>query len=229
MGFSFKMVSTQNLASLVWLESEHSLEWLLPLWAVPRLQSRGCLKPGARSRSYLRIICFPLKFSFFLSSSLSFIPSIQTTTTTYDCFLPSVSTAWLFLIAYISLHLLTWLLAFLTCSFFSFSSFAVPSCFSLLYKPSAHSKHYCFACNPPYWPWYQSLAPWILFISYSHSIAWNPHFIPLMMPWTISSAARFCVTILEFCCTKHWEIFHVCFCFDLLNRYKSRQEQHLFS
>lgn len=64
MGFSFKMVSNQNLASLVWLKSEPSLEWLLPLWAVPKLQNKGCWKPRVRSRYD------------FLSFKISFFPQL---------------------------------------------------------------------------------------------------------------------------------------------------------
>lgn len=63
------------------------------------------------------------------------------------------------------------------------------------------------------------------FISCSHSTASNSHLIHFRMPWTspllyfsvfvlywwvtptCSPAAKFYVTILEFCCTKLWEIF----------------------
>lgn len=219
MGFSFKTVSNQNLASLVWLKSKPSLEWLLPLWAEPKLQSRGCLKPGARSRSDLRIIFFPLKFHFFLSSSLSYIPNIQTTAKTYYCFLPNVSTAWLFLVAHISLHLLSRCLAFLTSSCFSFSPFPAPSCASLFYIPSVHAKHCCYGRYPPYWPWYPSPAPWILSLvtliplHQIHTVFPSgclelPCFCVFLLYWSpiCSPAAKFYITILEFCCTNRWEI-----------------------
>lgn len=244
MGFSFKTVSNQNLASLVWLKSEPSLEWLLPLWAEPKLQSRGCLKPGARSRSDLRIIFFPLKFHFFLSSSLSYIPNIQTTAKMYYCFLPNVSTAWLFLVAHISLHLLSWCLAFLTSNCFSFSPFPAPSCASLFYIPSVHAKHCSYGRYPPYWPWYPSPAPWILSLV---------TLIPLHQIHTIFPSG--CLELLLplaslfFCCIDHQSApqqpnftlpslsfvaqiigkFYVCFCFGLLNRCRTRQAQHLFS
>lgn len=230
MGFSFKMVSNQNLASLVWLKSEPSLEWLLPLWAEPKLQTRGCLKPGSRSRSDLRISFFPLKFHFVFSSAHPH-PSFQTSKLQLNCItaffltFPQHDFFWWLTFSFPSLPDV-WLF-WHSPSSFSFSSFPDPSCASLFYIPSAHSKHCCYGH-------YHHIDHGIhhrhleAFINYSHSTASNSHLTPLKMPWvslfpyfsvfmlywlcqlytlTCSPAAKFYVTILEFCCRGHWEIF----------------------
>lgn len=245
MGISFKMVSNQKLASLVWLKSEPSLEWLFPLWAESQLQTRGCLKPGARSRSNLRIIFFPFRFHFFLSSSLSFIPNVQTTDKLYYCFPPNVSTAWLFLMAHSSLHLLACCLALLT--------FTQLLLFLLLSCPQLGQSVLRTIC-PLETLLLRSLSTVLTtvsitgtlnpFVSYSHSTASNPHLFLLRMPWT--SPLFLCSYVIlisypnllpssQILHYHPWVLshktlgnFYVCFCFDL-KRCKSRQAQHLVS
>lgn len=73
-GFLLRWCQTKT-SHLVWLKSEPSPEWLLPLWAEPKLQTRGCLKPGARSGSDLRFFSFHWNFIF---SSVHPCPSFQT-------------------------------------------------------------------------------------------------------------------------------------------------------
>lgn len=173
---------------------------------------------------WFKVFFFPLKFHFFLSSSPSFIPNTQITAKLYNCFLPNASSARLFLVAHISLHLLAWCLGFLTLS-------------QLLLLLLLSCPQLCQSVLQTIYP-FETLLLWSFstilamvsttgtldpLISYSRSTASNTHLIPLRMPWTpfpcfivfmlywsvtptCSPAAKFCITILEFRCTRHWEI-----------------------
>lgn len=217
----------------MWLKSEPSLEWLLPLWSEPKLQSRECLKPAARSRSDLRIIFFPLNFiassahpshSFQISKpQLKLITALSLMFPQHD----------FFLVAHIFLHLFAWHLAFPTFSCFSFSSFPIPSCASRSYIPSAHSKHCCYGCYPLYWPWYSSQAPWILSLvaliplHQTHTLfppgCLSGFFVILISYTNMLPSSQILHYHPWILLNKTLENFYAFFCFDLLNKYKSRQ------
>lgn len=127
--------------------------------------------------------------------------------------------------AHVSLHLLAWCLAFLTFTqLLLLLLFSCPQlCQSALHTICPFKTLLLWSLSTV-WTMVSITGTLNPFISYSHSTASNSHLFPLRMPWTspflcfsilvlywsvtpiCSPAAKFYITILEFCCTRHWEI-----------------------
>lgn len=157
-------------------ESEPSFEWLLPLWAKPKLQSRGCVKPGARSRSKNSLLWS------FISSSAYPCPSFQTPKlqlkciTTFSLMFPQQGSHFppLLCLIFSSSIIKLFLLLLLSCPQLCLSVVHTICPFKTLLLWSLSTiltmESITGTLNP--------------FISLSHFTASDSHLTPLRMPWT---------------------------------------------